>query len=115
VTDDQIEELVLLLQPLAHDAPPTPRLPQTYAFNLSGTKVGDHSLEAISTLPIAWLNLNGTEITDAGLWQLRNQQQLSIVTVSGTKVTSPGIDALRKSLHQVWIPVSDRDLRRRGD
>ena len=108
VSDAQIEELVVLLRPLATGSAPSPDVPQKFAFNLAGTGVGDQSMLAISTLPVVWLNLNGTQITDQGLWHFRDQRQLSIVTISGTKVTRPGINAMRDSLPQVWIPVSDR-------
>lgn len=108
VSDAQIAELVVLLRPLATGSSPSPDVPRAFAFNLAGTQVGDQSVLAISTLPVAWLNLNGTLITDQGLWHLRDQRQLSIVTISDTKVTRPGINAMRDSLPRVWIPVSDR-------
>ena len=108
VTDAQIEELVALLRPLATGSSPAPDVPRMFAFNLAGTQVGDQGLLAISSLPVMWLNLNGTRITDQGLLHLRDQRQLSIVTISGTEVTRPGINAMRDSLPQVWVPVSDR-------
>lgn len=108
VSDAQIAELVVLLRPLATGSSPTPEVPQRFAFNLAGTEVGDPAVQSISTLPVAWLNLNNTKITDDGLLHLRDQRQLRIVTVSGTRVTRPGIQAIRHSLPHVWIPVADR-------
>ena len=79
----------MLLRPLATGSSPSPDVPRAFAFNLDGTQVGDQSVLAISTLPVAWLSLNGTLITDQGLLHLRDQRRLSIVTISGTKVTQP--------------------------
>ena len=111
ITDAQIEELVALLRPLAIGSSPSPDVPRMFAFNLAGTQVGDQGLLAISTLPVTWLNLNGTRITDQGLLHLRDQRRLSIVTISGTEVTRPGINAMRDSLPHVWVPVADRGPR----
>jgi hypothetical protein len=110
VNDAQIAELVVLLRPLAAGSSPTPEVPQRFAFNLAGTEVGDPAMRSIATLPVAWLNLNNTKITDDGLLQLRDQRRLHIVTVAGTRVTRPGIQAMRDSLPHVWIPNHDRRL-----
>lgn len=110
VNDAQIAELVVLLQPLATGSSLTPEVPQKFAFNLAGTDVGDPAMQSLATLPVAWLNLNNTKITDDGLWHLRDQQRLRIVTVTGTKVTRPGVQAMRDSLPHLWIPISDRRL-----
>jgi uncharacterized protein (TIGR02588 family) len=108
VTDAELVELVGLLQPLAGDSPRTPGAMQEFAFNLAGTKIGDEGMQAISALPVAWLNLNDTRITDRGLLHLRNQRRIGIVTVGGTSVTQPGIDTIRLSLPHIWIPVHTR-------
>ena len=105
IDDEQIAGLVVLLRPLAA-VRSSPNVPERFAFNLAGTKVGDPAVQAISTLPVSWLNLNGTQVSDAGLMHLRDQSQLSIVTISGTKVTKPGIEAFRASKPQVWIPAN---------
>jgi hypothetical protein len=108
VNDAQIAELVVLLRPLATGSSPTPEVPQKFAFNLSGTNVGDPAMRAIATLPVTWLNLNYTKVTDDGLLQMRDQRRLRIVTVNGTRITRPGIQAMRDSQPHVWIPYHDR-------
>jgi hypothetical protein len=107
IGDDHIAGLVVLLQPLTA-VRSSPHVPERFAFNLAGTKVGDPGVQAIATLPVSWLNLNGTQVSDAGLMHLRQQSQLSIVTLSGTRVTRPGIDAFSASKPQVWIPVASQ-------
>lgn len=105
ITDAQLVELVTLLQPLARGSSSSANVPQQFAFNLAGTKIGDDGMQAISTLPVSWLNLDGTLITDDGILHMRNQQQMTIMTVGGTKVTRPGVEAIRGSLPHVWIPI----------
>jgi hypothetical protein len=107
IDDEQIAALVLLLQPLAAGRS-SPNVPERFAFNLAGTNVGDPAVQAIATLPVSWLNLNGTRVSDAGLMHLRDQPQLSILTVGGTQVTGPGVDAFRATRPTVWIPVANR-------
>jgi hypothetical protein len=109
ITDTQIAELVVLLQPLSQGVLQQHPNHQLFAFNLAGTSVSDVSIEAISTLPVAWLNLNGTQVTDQGLLHLRNQEDLSLMTVADTRITRPGVQAFQGSLPQVWISTGGTD------
>lgn len=107
IGDEHIAGLVVLLKPLAA-VRSSPNVPERFAFNLAGTKVGDPAVQSIATLPVSWLNLNGTQVSDAGLMHLSDQPQLSIVTLSGTRVTRPCIDAFCASRPHVWIPVASQ-------
>ena len=114
ITDSELEKLVECLQPL-----PTGPTQQTrhyhrrFAFNLANTSIGNQGVQAISTLPLTWLNLSDTQITDPALDHLRKQNRLNLVLIAGTKVTKPAIEGLHADLPHLWIPASDTGRQRR--
>ncbi|HEX5103585.1 MAG TPA: hypothetical protein VFV87_07240 [Pirellulaceae bacterium] len=105
VTDAELERLVLALQPLRseHSSPDIERM---FAFDLSATSVGDRGVQAIADLPLDWLNLNSTQITDGAFPHLYDQERLAVMTVSETHVTWPAIQEMRAHSPHVWIPAT---------
>jgi hypothetical protein len=108
VSDAQIEQLIGVLQPVSlRSRWVQPR----FAFDLAGTQVGDEGVLAISTLPVTWLNLNGTHVTDQRLLHLRNQPRMSMLIVNGTKVTKPALSEMEVLMPQLWIPRPERRIK----
>jgi len=66
---------------------------------LSNTAISDKGLEKIASFPsitpIWQLNINGTRITDAGLANLKHFPNLYYLDLSGTSVSSKGLDQLK--------------------
>src|SRR5262245_23556704 len=76
---------------------------KAFGIDLSGTKVSDQGLKAISELPLVWVQLNKTSVTDRGLECLRSQRALRLVTVQDTACTTAGMRSLERSLPSCWI------------
>ena len=52
---------------------------------------------------LKWLDLSNTEITDAGLEQLKGLKKLEKLDLSNTKVTNAGVKDLQKTLPNLKI------------
>jgi hypothetical protein len=73
-------------------------------FSSSPSKPGDEDLEPLEALTgLRWLNLNGSNATDAGMVHLRNLRRLERLSLSGTRITDAGLVHLHglKSLDYV--------------
>src|SRR5438874_4326071 len=62
---------------------------------LGGTVTRDDKLPG---KPVIGVNLAGTQVTDAGLKELKDLKQLTYLDVSGTQVTADGVADLQKAL-----------------
>jgi uncharacterized membrane protein len=68
---------------------------QIVELNLARMPVKDEQMKWISKLPnLRRLNLNYSDITDAGLQQLSGMQQLEMISVAGTSVSMQGLGNL---------------------
>src|SRR5947209_6639917 len=71
------------------------------AVNLAGTQVTDAGLKELKDLKqLTTLSLWGTKVTDAGLKELKDLKQLTTLNLFGTKVTGEGLKEL-KDLQQL--------------
>ncbi len=62
---------------------------------LEGTNVTDADLYQLNGLPLLRvLNLKGTKVTDAGLEHLKELRQLRVLTLDSTKVTNAGLECV---------------------
>ena len=113
IDDQDLESLVVYLQPLPTGPSSRSARHHRFAFNLASSNVGNRGIEEISKLPLSWLNLNNTKITDEALTHLRDQDRLGLLLVAQTAVTRPAIEDLRQTIPQLWIPISERPRRRR--
>jgi hypothetical protein len=76
-----------------------------YFVNLGNTQVTDAGLEQLKGLSqLKELLLNGTKITDAGLEQFQGLSQLKELSLGGTKVTDAGLEHI-KGLNQLRVLV----------
>jgi len=72
-----------------------PRKP-IVGVNLGGTDVTDAGVKELKELKsLQTLNLNGTDVTDAGLKQLKELKHLQTLDLRGTKVTDAGVKELQ--------------------
>jgi hypothetical protein len=113
IDDDDVGQLVGYLQPLPTEPSSRSARHHRFAFNLANSNVGDRGIQELSKLPLSWLNLNNTQITDKALLHLREQDRMGLLLVSQTALTRPAIEDLRETIPQLWIPISERTPRRR--
>jgi hypothetical protein len=57
---------------------------------------------------IKFLNLGGTQVTDAGIVQLKELTSLKTLRILDTQVTDAGVEDLKKALPQCDIISSER-------
>jgi hypothetical protein len=70
---------------------------------LKGTQVTDAGLKELKDLKqLNFLDLSGTQVTDAGLKELKDLKQLHFLDLRGTKVTDTGLKEL-KGLTQLRV------------
>ena len=68
-------------------------------LNLNGTQVTDAGLKELAGLTqMQNLGLSRTQVTDAGLKELTGMKNLQMVNLVGTKVTDAGVQELQKAL-----------------
>jgi eukaryotic-like serine/threonine-protein kinase len=91
-----------------------------WSFNAIRTKGADRYAAALGRQPwLATIGVSDSDLTDAGLEDLKTLPSLKDLDVRGTKVTRAGIEALQKALPDCKIlseppaptaPTADRDL-----
>jgi hypothetical protein len=64
-------------------------------LSLYGTHVGDRDLEHILHLPIEYLNIAATDVTDAGVLRLKGHKTLRELTVDGSISADVGRELAR--------------------
>lgn len=73
----------------------TPVAEQVAWLDLGGTRVGDAGLAVLTGMPhLMRLDLNGTGVTDIGLRHLRGLQRLEYLNLYGTGITDDGAEHL---------------------
>ena len=75
-------------------------------LNLNGTRIGDAGLELIGTMPhLTRLNLSRTETDDAGVARLKGLQYLESLNLYGTQVGDGGLNHLltMPALHTLYL------------
>jgi hypothetical protein len=74
-------------------------------MNLAGTEITDAGLKFIADMPLEKLHLERTQISDAGLQHLKNMKRLTYLNVYDTKVTDAGLQYLKelKSLKKLYV------------
>jgi len=73
-------------------------------LNLENTQITDAGLGDVAGLRnLQWLRLDGTRVTDAGIDKIANLPYLEVLDLSGTDITDAGLVDLRKlkSMHDV--------------
>jgi hypothetical protein len=78
--------------------------PKARAYIMNAPDFQDEELEELddpATLEV--LDLEGTQITDAGLAQLEGLKQLKFLVVRRTQVTAAGVKRLQRALPNLWI------------
>jgi Leucine-rich repeat (LRR) protein len=85
-------------------------------LELNGTQITDAGLAHLRELNLHSLNLSGTNITDAGLVYLKGLDDLQSVDLSGTRVTGTGLEQLKdmprlQKLSLKDAPVADAGLK----
>src|SRR5271170_1713675 len=71
----------------------TPTLPFAFGLDLYGTQVTDAGLKDLKELKnLTLLNLGFTQVTDAGLKDLKELKNLTSLNLQDTKVTDKGVD-----------------------
>lgn len=76
-----------------------PKMKNLRKLDLSQNKIGDPALDAVATLEgLEWLNLYGTEVTDAGLMKLKGLGSLEKLFLWQSKATPEGAEELKKEL-----------------
>jgi len=77
-------------------------LTELWSLDLDGTEITDAGLAHLAGLRrLQWLQLNDTMITDAGLIHLRNMSNLTKLNVNDTYVTEEGVQELFKVLPSI--------------
>jgi hypothetical protein len=74
-----------------------------FAFWLSGTQITDEGIKCLSELPLGYLHLDDTQLTDRGLSYLHRQEGLTLVTLKNTGVTDAGVAALERARPRCWV------------
>ena len=85
-------------------------------FNLAGKQATDVTLRHVGTFNS--LELTNTQVTDAGLEQLKGMTKLRVLQLGGTRVTEAGVAKLQKALPSPIIPFAADEkfgMRRQGD
>jgi hypothetical protein len=78
-------------------------------LELHGTKLTDAGLAYLTQLPLDWLGLSDTGVTDRGVARLCELRSLSGLNIIGTQITREGAARLRKSLPKLPRPFSRYD------
>jgi hypothetical protein len=77
------------------------------AFHLSSNKITDEQIAPLKDLArlVVMVNLRGTEITDAGLEQLKGLENLEYLNLYSTPITDAGLKHLEglKKLRHVYV------------
>lgn len=90
------------------------KLPLTY-LNLFGTKISDQGMSSISKIrTLEVLSLGATEVTDVGIKKLVDLKKLRIVDLSATAVTDSGIDALSALSELNKLTLADTHITETG-
>lgn len=76
------------------DLAPLAKLSELTSLSLESTVLADTDLDVLSGLPLTWLGLQRTRISDRGVRSLREMQTLKHLDLTRTRVTDKGIRAL---------------------
>ena len=64
-------------------------------LSLNGTNIGDEAIRYMKDLPLTWLDIADTNVTDEGLARLARPERFWSLDLSGTQITDSGLDYLR--------------------
>ena len=80
------------------------RLTQLQWLSLIGTEVSDAGLENLKGLTqLRRLDLRGTKVSDAGLGHLKGLTRLQGLNLNGTKASDAGVGKLKRALPGCYI------------
>jgi len=75
-------------------------------LSLWGTQARDEGLRHLLDLPLEELALSYTNVSDEGLRYIKAHRRLRRLDISGTRITTTGVDALRRALPRCSIDHS---------
>lgn len=73
---------------------PVQELKQLPALDLTGCRIADDDLPGLIPLSLVQIQLNGTDVTDAGMEHLAEMKSLTLVNVENTQVGNEGLAQL---------------------
>lgn len=95
--------LLLVLVRLTRWRAPYAPFPKLEVADLSGSAISDDELGDLPLEGVGALDLERTEISDAGLIALEDARKLQYLVLRGTRVTPQGVARLQKKLPDTWI------------
>lgn len=107
----EINMLHVLSNAKSNDDQPPAKAADVTSFNLRGTNVTDAGLKELKNLNnLTSLILNGTKVTDAGLKELKAIKELTVLSLGSTKVTDAGLNELKYLLKLARLGLEGTNL-----
>jgi cellulose synthase/poly-beta-1,6-N-acetylglucosamine synthase-like glycosyltransferase/Leucine-rich repeat (LRR) protein len=82
------------------------KLPKLKRLELSGTRITDGSLQKVAAAKLEYLDLYGTNVSDAGLAHLHNQRGLQALYLGGTQASDAGVGHLQRLTNLEQLDLS---------
>lgn len=90
------------------------KLPKLEELTLRSTAITDKGISSIISLPITYLKLDDTNITDEGVKMISSMTQLKYLNLSNTKITDEGMEYISKLTNLKELVIAGNDISDKG-